>query len=220
MRRSVAATVFGCASVLLGYPDDAFADDLAAVGAALNRLPPTPPRTKLAHARSWLAGQTALEAAAGYVETFDLRKRRSLHLTWYRHGDTRERGMALAALADVYRGTGVRVTPGELPDFLPALLELAALDPAGAAVLGEHRAALDALAEELVKAASTYAEVVTAVTEALGGASRADRAALRRYRSQGPPSERVGLEPFAPPEMLGHLEMFSQHSARDPQAGR
>ncbi|MGH9094565.1 MAG: nitrate reductase molybdenum cofactor assembly chaperone, partial [Acidimicrobiales bacterium] len=189
MRRHTAAAVFGCASVLLSYPEESFADDLTAVAAALGAMASSPAHTKLDRVHTWLAGQPQLEAAAGYVETFDLRRRCSLHLTWYRHGDTRERGMALAALADAYHEAGARVALGELPDFLPALLELAALDPAGTAVLGEHRAALDALADELAKTGSPYAHAVTAVTDALGGASRADRAALRRYRNQGPPSE-------------------------------
>jgi nitrate reductase delta subunit len=143
-----------------------------------------------------------MEAAAGYVETFDLRRQRTLHLTYYRHGDTRERGMALTALVDAYRTAGVRVAPGELPDFLPALLELAAVTLAGATVLGEHRAALEALRADLEKTKSPYAEVVRAVVDALGGLSRSDRTALARYRAQGPPSERVGLEPFAPPEVI------------------
>ena len=118
MRRATAATVFGCASVLLSYPDpdpaQGFPDDLAAVAVALDRLPASSARTKLARAHAYLAGQSPLQAAAGYVETFDLRRRRSLHLTWYRHGDTRERGMALAALAATYRAAGARVAPGEL----------------------------------------------------------------------------------------------------------
>ena len=79
-----------------------------------------------------------MEAAACYVDTFDLHRRRTLHLTYYRHGDTRERGMALTALVDAYRAARVRLVPGELPDFLPALLELAAMVPAGAAVLAEQ----------------------------------------------------------------------------------
>jgi nitrate reductase molybdenum cofactor assembly chaperone NarJ/NarW len=94
------------------------------------------------------------------------------------------------------------VAPGELPDFLPALLELAALNPGGAAVLGEHRMALDALATELEEIGSPYAGAIRAVTAALGPASRGDRQALDRYRAQGPPSEKVGLEPFAPPEVI------------------
>ena len=202
MRRAVAATVFGCASVLLSYPEESFASDLAAVVEALARLPTGSTRARLEQTTNWLAQMSPLEAAACYVETFDLRRQRTLHVTYYRHGDTRERGMALAALVDAYRAAGVRVAPGELPDFLPALLELAASTPTGAAVLGEHGLALGALRADLEKTDSPYAGVVTAVADALGGPSRADRAALARYRAQGPPSERVGLEPFAPPEVI------------------
>jgi len=202
VRREHAALVFGCASVLLSYPEHGFADDLAAVAEALGRLPTGPTRTRLAGVRDCLARMPPMEAAACYVDTFDLRRQRTLHVTYYRHGDTRERGMALAALVDAYRAAGLRVAPGELPDYLPALLELAAVTPTGAAVLGEHRLALEALRADLEKADSPYAGVVAAVADALGGTSRDDRAALARYRTQGPPSERVGLEPFAPPEVI------------------
>ncbi|MGH9080572.1 MAG: nitrate reductase molybdenum cofactor assembly chaperone [Acidimicrobiales bacterium] len=202
MKRSAVQTVCGCASVLLSYPDDRFADDLAAVAGALDRVPDGPARSRLGAAQRWLAAMPVIEAAARYVDTFDLRRQRTLHLTYYRHGDTRERGMALTALVDAYRGAGLRVQEGELPDFLPALLELAAVDSAGLAVLGEHRPALDALRSDLDAADSPYAGVVSAVAGVLGSASHADREALRRYRANGPPSEQVGLEPFAPPEII------------------
>jgi len=203
MRRQVSAAVFGCASVLLSYPDEHFAADLAAVGNALGRMPDGAARSELAAAAGWLAGMPALEAATTYVDTFDLRRGTCLYLTYYRHGDTRERGMALTALVDAFRGAGFGVVPGELPDFLPALLELAAAHLAGATVLAEHRMALDALHGALMKAESRYAGVVAAVRDALPRATAKDRQALRRYRAEGPPSERVGLEPFAPPEVVG-----------------
>lgn len=202
MRRTSAAVVFGCASVLLSYPDEGFADDLAGVRRAFERLPQGSVRARLDELTTWLAAMAPMEAAAAYVDTFDLRRGTSLYVTYYRHGDTRERGMALAALVDVYRAAGFRVGSGELPDFLPALLELAAVGDAGAAVLGEHRMAIDALHHALDEADSRYAAVVSAVGDALPGLSRTDRAALRHYRAQGPPSERVGLEPFAPPEVI------------------
>ena len=44
---------------------------------------------------------------AHYVETFDLRRRASLYLTYYAHGDTRERGMALLRLKKLYRAAGL-----------------------------------------------------------------------------------------------------------------
>jgi nitrate reductase delta subunit len=204
MRRGATAVAFGCASVLLSYPDDNFSSDLSAVAAASSRLPRGKVRSSLEGARQWLAATPTIEAAARYVETFDLRRRCSLHLTYYRHGDTRERGMALSALAAAYRDMGFRLSAGELPDYLPALLELAAVSRAGAAILGEHRAALDALAEALEDAESGYAGVVAAVSLLLGAPRRSEREALRRYRADGPRSERVGLEPFAPPEVIAH----------------
>ena len=41
-----------------------------------------------------------------YVEVFDLRRKSSLHLTYYLHGDTRRRGMALLTLAHRYKAAG------------------------------------------------------------------------------------------------------------------
>ena len=203
MRRRGAATVFGCASVLLSYPDEHYTRDLTAVRDALGGIPAGPVRSQLHAAAEWLAGMPPMESAATYVDTFDLRRGVCLHLTYYRHGDTRERGMALTALVDAFRAAGFGIVPGELPDYLPAMLELAAAHLAGATVLAEHRMALDALHLALVKADSPYAGVVVAVRDALPGPTRQDRQALRRYRADGPPSEKVGLEPFAPPEVLG-----------------
>jgi nitrate reductase molybdenum cofactor assembly chaperone NarJ/NarW len=203
MRRATAQRVFGCASALLSYPDEHFHESMDAVTAAARRLLAGAARSQLLEAAVWLRGLTRLEAATTYVDTFDLSRRTCLYLTYYRHGDTRERGMALTALIDAYRAAGFTVATGELPDFLPALLELAAVHRAGATVLAEHRMALDALRQELEKANSRYAPVLGAVTDALPGPTKADRRSLKRYRAQGPPSERVGLEPFAPPETLG-----------------
>jgi nitrate reductase delta subunit len=210
MRRRTASTVLACASVLLSYPDEDFGDDLAAVGDALGMIPEGPARSGLRAATEWLARMSPLEMAATYVATFDLSRGVCLYLTYYRHGDTRERGMALAALVGAFREAGFGVVAGELPDYLPALLELAAVHPIGVGVLAEHRMALDALHLALAEASNPYAGVVAAVKVALGGSTtRSDRQALRRYRAEGPPSEKVGLEPFAPPEIIGqrvHLE--------------
>jgi nitrate reductase delta subunit len=203
MKRAAAATVFGCAAVLLSYPDEQFAADVTAAAGTVGRLPAGRPRTLLATVTEWLSAMTPMEAAAIYVDTFDLRRGTNLYLTYYRHGDTRERGMALAALVDVYRAAGFKLIDGELPDYLPALLELAATHPSGAAVLREHRPALDALRLALEEADSKYAFAIEAISGSLPAPSRGDREALARYRAQGPPSEQVGLEPFAPPEVMG-----------------
>ncbi|MGH9043296.1 MAG: nitrate reductase molybdenum cofactor assembly chaperone [Acidimicrobiales bacterium] len=208
MKAAAASTVFGCASVLLSYPDSDFHEDLRSVErAAASGLSRGTARSGLISAASALGGLSVMDAAARYVETFDLRRGTSLYLTYYRHGDTRERGMALAALVQVYRTAGFELVGGELPDHLPALLELAAVSSKGAAVLSEHAAAIAAVRTTLEESSSPYAGAFDAVCSALGPISKADAEFLRRYRAEGPPSERVGLEPFAPPEVVQRVSL-------------
>lgn len=203
MRRPQARTVFGCASVLLSYPDEeTFASDVAAVAAAADGINNRAARTHLQQCCRWLGDMTAIEAATTYVDAFDMRRRRSLYLTFYRYGDTRQRGMALAALVDSFRNAGFALAHGELPDFLPALLELAAAHRDGSALLAEYRPAIDTLRAELEDAHSNYAGAVAAIGDALAPLDRRGRAVVSRYRQEGPPSERVGLEPFVPPEVF------------------
>jgi nitrate reductase molybdenum cofactor assembly chaperone len=108
-------------SLLLRYPDErviAAVDDVPA-------LPPGPVRGAL---ERFVAGWTG-DRAATYVETFDLRRRASLNRTYYAHGDTRERGMALLRLKKLYRAAGLPLASDELPDHLAIMLAFAALAP-------------------------------------------------------------------------------------------
>lgn len=192
------------AADLLGYPDDALLERLALLGEATATLPAR-------FADGLQQGLTHLGATApgglraNYVETFDLRRRCCLYLTYYRYGDTRKRGMALLRFTHAYRSAGAEFTGAELPDFLPAVLEFAATvaPELGERLLVEHRAGLDLLHLALVDAASPYAGVVDAVARTLPAASAADRDTLARLVADGPPAEEVGLEPFGPPEYMG-----------------
>ena len=82
-----------------------------------------------------------------YVDAFDLSRKHALYLSYWTDGDTRRRGEVLAAFKQRYRDSGFLVdTRGELPDFLPLVLEFAAIaDPDDGrllqAVPAEHRAA-------------------------------------------------------------------------------
>ena len=55
---------------------------------------------------AWLRATPPAEVAQHYVETFDLRRRCALYLTYYRYGDTRKRGMAMIAFKAAYRDAG------------------------------------------------------------------------------------------------------------------
>jgi nitrate reductase delta subunit len=150
----------------------------------------------------WTGDQTAL--AARYVETFDLRRRASLELTYYAHGDTRERGMALLRLKKLYRAAGLPMQSAELPDHLTVMLAFAALaDPGrGEALLAEHRPAIELLRLSLHDLESPYAHVLDAVAACLPGLTVSERSEVARLAREGPPDEAVGLEPYGPPEAM------------------
>jgi len=192
--------VFGCASVLLSYPGSSaqeFEKDLLSVEDALCRLSSSRARDCLMDTRTWLASIPLEEAAAYYVSTFDLNDQHALHLTYHALGDTRQRGMALAALVDAYHEAGFQLVPGELPDFLPALLEFAAVCEAGRKVLSQYRSVLQTLYHRLEMASNRYAKVLEAIGYAVGF-GRFDRltSSLRLKTAEPPipPIEEVGLE--------------------------
>ncbi len=57
------------------------------------------------------AGGAALgELEADYVDTFDNRRRHNLFLTYFAHGDTRKRGMALLRFKQTYLASGFELT--------------------------------------------------------------------------------------------------------------
>jgi nitrate reductase delta subunit len=88
------------------------------------------------------------------------------------------------------------------------MLEFAATAPDGRGelVLREHRAALELVRLSLRDRGSPYADVVNAVCLTLGEPSAADRARVGHLVASGPPQELVGLEPFAPPEVMPTME--------------
>jgi nitrate reductase delta subunit len=140
-----------------------------------------------------------LQLAAQYVETFDMRRRASLHLTYYAYGDTRKRGMALLRFKHAYRQAGMQVGDNELPDFLPLVLEFAAtIDHVqGERLLAEHVPVLELLRLSLEDIGSAYARILAAILATLPPISTADRRRIAELAAQGPPDEEVGLEPFA-----------------------
>lgn len=185
------------ASLLLRYPDEEVLAALPAVMAALDELPGRL-ATPLAAVAAHRAGADPIGIAAEYVETFDFRRRCALHLTYYTHGDTRARGQALAGFVAAYRAAGLAVTGGELPDYLPAVLDLATAADSGWALLGTHRIGLDMLQAALSRERSVYAQAVQAVRLLLPAPTRDDITAAAGLARTGPPTERVGLTPYTP----------------------
>jgi nitrate reductase delta subunit len=202
-RRAAAPAPWALLSYLLRYPDARLAAARPGLASQVSALPPGPVRDALERFMAgWTGDATAL--AARYVETFDLRRRATLELTYYAHGDTRERGMALLRLKKLYRAAGLPMESRELPDHLTVMLAFAALadERRGEALLAEHRPALELLRLSLHDAGSDYAHVLDAIAALLPPLTVSERAEVARLAREGPPDEAVGLEPYGPPEAM------------------
>jgi nitrate reductase delta subunit len=171
-------------SVLLQYPEG----ELGLAGDADARL---------GAFLAWRRETPLTEQQQAYVETFDFDRRASLYLTHHTHGDRRQRGLELVRLKRRYAEAGLPLIGDELPDYLPVVLEFAALRPAeGEALLNELRAPLELIRSRLHETRSPYAEVVDSVVAALPRPTKTQLEAARRIASEGPPAELVGLEPY------------------------
>ena len=191
------------ASLLLQYPSEELRE---AAGAALEVEIAPARRRQVRRLRAlcdWYASTSLVELRTSYVETFDFSKQSSLHLSYHVDGDRRQRGMALLRLKEDYRAAGFEPPGTELPDYLPLMLEFAALAPdAGAEVLERHRVSLELVRAALERASSPWAPVLDVVVDPLPRLSAAKLGRVRRLAADGPPREEVGLEPFAPPEVM------------------
>jgi len=191
------------ASLLLGYPDEELVARVGLLREASAMLPASVSDPLLAFLRH-LEVTPLPELAADFVATFDHRRRCCLYLTYFEHGDTRNRGVALLRFKTAYRESGMVLSDDELPDHLGVVLEFGATaDVARARVLLlEHRAGLELLRLALEDADSPWAHVLQAICATLPRLAGDDREAVIKLAAQGPPTEEVGLAPFAPPEYM------------------
>jgi nitrate reductase molybdenum cofactor assembly chaperone NarJ/NarW len=203
-RRVAAAATYKLCSLCLQYPDAELLAARPSLADAVAGLPGGAAREALARFCEWFGRMDPLAAQQQYVETFDLHKRSGLYVTFYGEGDRRQRGSALLRLKRMYRAAGLPLEGTELPDYLPVMLEFAAAAPDGRGelVLREHRASIELVRESLRDRSSPYADVLEAACETLGEPSAADRVRAAKIAATGPPQELVGLEPFAPPEVM------------------
>ena len=188
----MSAVVFQAAGLVLGYPDEKLLSRLDLIEKAVREARAG---EQFAPAFEFLRSRPLMDVQSWYVQEFDISRRHALHLTYWTSGDTRRRGEVIAAIKQVYRESGLIVDlDGELPDYLPMVLEFTATgDPArGRRILTEYRAAIEMLRLSLVHDELPYAGVVEAVCDRLGKTTRSISEQIRTLMA-GPPVETVGL---------------------------
>jgi nitrate reductase delta subunit len=192
------AVTHQAASVLLGYPDQAFFERLPLVARAVAELPRGGVRAALQEFCDHASTASERELCEHYVDVFDPRRRRTLYMTHYTDGDTLRGGHALAEVRRVYAESGWRVDDREPPDHLAVVLEFAARGDAraGQALLLRFRPGLELMARALHEYGTPYARIVDAVRMTLPAQERGDLERVHGLVAQGPPAEDVGLEPY------------------------
>jgi len=152
---------------LLDYPDAELMENLPGIIELLKEDPEVngQERDTLIQLVSWMQLHSLTGLQENYVQTFDMTPEHDLHLTHHLFGDDRGRGPALIDLSEHYKSAGLEMESGEIPDFLPLILEyVSTLDEMQARVfLGDAAKVLKILAENLQKAGSPYAKLLRIV---------------------------------------------------------
>ncbi|ARP73187.1 nitrate reductase molybdenum cofactor assembly chaperone [Streptomyces pluripotens] len=151
------AVLYQAAALCLTYPDD----DLIARLPLLREAAP-----QLRTFTDYAAITSSQDLAAHYVEVFRAGNRHSLYLSRWYEGDLRRRHLLLVHIEDVYREHGLECSRDELPDFLPAVLELTSRT-GDTRLLTEYRGALEGLRARLTGYGTPYACVLDAVSAIL-----------------------------------------------------
>lgn len=193
-------------SLLLQYPSEELREAAGAAGSPDLEIAPARGRQaeELREFCRWYASRGVAELQGLYVDAFDFTKTCSLHLTYHVYGDQRRRGLAMLELKRAYREAGFEPPGTELPDFLPLMLEFAALAPGGRGIelLEDNRVAIELVRAGLGRESSPFEPLLDAVVAALPRLGSRKLARIRTLAAEGPPVEEVGLEPFAPPEVM------------------
>jgi len=183
-------------SVLLGYPDARLRRHLPEMRDALHAEGAlgAARRAEIDALIDVLVAAEPMDAEADYVELFDRGRGTSLHLFEHVHGDSRERGPAMIDLGQTYASAGLILAEGELPDYLPAVLEFVSTQPPSEAraFLGETAHILNAIFSALQQRRSAYAGVFGALLELAGESAQPVR----------PPAEEPLDESWAEPPVF------------------
>ena len=156
-------------SVLLEYPKP---DLIAHIGEIEGTIPALEQATgedreALRTFLAWARGLPLTEVQAHYVKTFDLTPDNALYLTHHLFEEQdRARGPALVRLSEYFTQQGFEIDRGELPDYLPLILEYVSTLPDIASArhfLEQTTEVANVLAKNLATVESPYAALLSIV---------------------------------------------------------
>lgn len=161
------ALIYRALGLMLAYPDERQRALMPSILEAVHseaRLP-GPVSRALVRLAERLATTDTYLLQEDYVQLFDRTRTLCLNLYEHVHGESRDRGQAMAALVELYAQHGLELSARELPDHLPVFLDFLSVlpDEHAASLLGEASHVLEALDERLHKRSSPYRAVFGAL---------------------------------------------------------
>lgn len=205
MAQTFKAQTFKGLGALLSYPTEDLQQAVPEILAlfATEGLVPAAERQAIAVFLGDFAATDIYELQERYFALFDRSRTLSLHLFEHIHGESRDRGQAMADLKALYHRHGLEMAEDELPDFLPLFLEFLSQLPLEEArgLLAEPARILRALADRLKARETGYAAVMGAL------------AVLAQAGSGLPMAEPAGEVPVEDPNDLAALDAAWEEAA-------
>jgi nitrate reductase delta subunit len=166
---------FKVISNLMQYPDEGFMKRLPDVEVLAPELPGAL-REKIETFISFIKSQSPIRLQETYTRAFYTNSKTTLNMAYHQWGNSDKRALALAGLAHVYRQAGYERIGGELPDFLPLMLEFLSTNPEalGIEILRQCLSGFERLSAQLRETAPVYAALFHTLACILGDQAQED----------------------------------------------
>jgi len=120
---------FKLLSVLLQYPDEVYLIQIKEMEILLASMVQNELKNSFVEFFNYLQTRALICLQESYTAAFDMNPATTLNLTYHMFGDNEKRAGMLARLQQVYLDAGYECTTGELPDYLPLMLEFLSVCP-------------------------------------------------------------------------------------------
>jgi nitrate reductase delta subunit len=149
-------------SVLLHYPDEDLLNGLDEIESFTADLPFSETKSAIQAFVGDFKAQPLIRLQERYTAAFDMDPATTLNITYHAFGDNEKRATALANLQHTYVQAGWERITGELPDYLPLMLEFLSVcaHPGHAAPVWQCLQAIPSLVARLENKAPAYAALL------------------------------------------------------------
>lgn len=149
-------------SFLLQYPDADYLFQVKEIEGLLAGMVQNEQNKSFVDFINYIKTQVPIRLQESYTAVFDMNPATTLNLTYHMFGDNEKRAGMLSRLQQVYLDAGYECTTGELPDYLPLMLEFLSVCPEanGAALIWECFKNLNRYVDRLQQEAPAYSALL------------------------------------------------------------